>query len=224
MDGPRLRSVPRTDRSPAASSLGSRRCRARPVPRRLSAGSGSQPVVPDQVLVPEPLAIHAQHDRAHHVDGVLLTQVVTAGELLHLAVQLLWNGLVERPVVAALEHRPECLDYLGVRLSSVNTRFRSRLGSKPRHPSSVLIRCLREFSRRMKRASLGIQLPRMPAGATLQLLTAFVPTFNAPDESPMPIRHVARRNPLRAAEYCTPQGKRGAAPLSPILQHVAHDI
>lgn len=99
----RGRSVRPTDRSADASGQGSRHGRACPGPRRLSAGSGIPPVVPDHVRELEPLPIHAQHDGAHHVDGVVLAQGVTAGELQCLPFGGLFHGrrLRYMPTMAA---------------------------------------------------------------------------------------------------------------------------
>ena len=96
-----------TDRLTAISTQGIRRWRACPVPRHSSTGSGFQPVIPDQVIVLAPPAIHTEGDRAHRVDGVLLAQLVTTGKLLHLAVQMIRAEFLERPVGSALQQGPQ---------------------------------------------------------------------------------------------------------------------
>ena len=62
--------------------------------------------------------IHSQHHHVHHVDGVLLAQDVTVGELLHVAIQMLRAELLERPVVPAFEQGLERLGFNRVRLSA----------------------------------------------------------------------------------------------------------
>ena len=60
--------------------------------------------------------LHAQDHRAHLVLGVLLAHVVASCELRHVTIQMLRTHLVERPYMAALQHRPERLYTVRVNL------------------------------------------------------------------------------------------------------------
>ena len=49
-----------------------------------------QSVVGDQRPIAKPLAVHSVDHRSNLVDGVLLTKVVPASELLYVTIQMLW--------------------------------------------------------------------------------------------------------------------------------------
>ena len=70
----------------------------------------------DQVFVPETLTDHTLRDVRHLVNGVALAVVVPTGKLPDIAVQVLGAHVVVGAVVAPLEHGPEGLDPVRVRL------------------------------------------------------------------------------------------------------------
>ena len=64
--------------------------------------------------VAEPFAVHAPHHRGHLVYSVIRSLIMPSRELADVAVKMLRAHLVVRPVVAALEHRPEALNAVRV--------------------------------------------------------------------------------------------------------------
>ena len=72
---------------------------------------------PDQLPVGQPLPSHHSGEVRHLAFRVLATDIVPSGELVHVAVQVLFAQVVIGAMIAALEHRPERLDPVGVRHS-----------------------------------------------------------------------------------------------------------
>ena len=73
------------------------------------------PVSSNQVGVPQALPLHAPRYFLHLLHRVQRAYVVPAGELVHVAAQVLDAHLVIRPVEAALEHGPERFDTVCMR-------------------------------------------------------------------------------------------------------------
>ena len=75
-----------------------------------------QAIIRNELAVHQALPDEPRRDHGHLCRRVHVAQVVLAGELLDVAVQVLRRHLVEHAGMSALEHRPEAFDAVRVRL------------------------------------------------------------------------------------------------------------